>query len=128
VSQYVAAQPKEVRAVLARVRTILRKAMPGAEEVISYDMPTYKVGGKGALFFAGWKKHYSIYPASDAVLEAYGEELAAHEVSKRTLRFPLDAPVPAALLAGIAKLRAREVLADQKAKITKPRTAAKKRR
>jgi uncharacterized protein YdhG (YjbR/CyaY superfamily) len=63
VAAYIASQPLEVRRMLKRVRTILRKALPNGQEVISYGIRAYRVNGKLAVFFAGWKNHYSIYPA-----------------------------------------------------------------
>src|SRR5882672_5767528 len=108
VPQYIALQPKAARAVLARVRSAIRKALPRAEEMISYHIPTYKLDGRVVLYFAGWKKHYSLYPCGTRIVAAFREELAPYEIQKSTIRFPLSAPVPATLIAGIAKLRARE--------------------
>ena len=67
VDDYIASQPEAVQAVLQRVRSIIRKAVPGAEEVISYQIPTYKLHGRAVLYFAGWKQHYSLYPATGRV-------------------------------------------------------------
>lgn len=64
VDEYIAAQPDAAQVVLERVRSTIRRALPGAEEVISYNMPTYKVHGRPVLYFAGWKQHYSLYPAT----------------------------------------------------------------
>jgi len=111
VTQYIASQPKTARAVLARVRIAIRKALPGAEEVISYHIPTYKLKGRVVLYFAGWKKHYSLYPCGPRIVAAFKEKLEPYEVQKSTIRFPLSEPVPASLIAGIAKLRAREAVA-----------------
>jgi len=63
VGEYIAAQPEAVRGVLECVRSAIRKAMPTAEEAISYKMPAYKLNGGAVLWFAGWKRHYSVYPA-----------------------------------------------------------------
>ena len=110
VAEYIAAQPDDVRRVLKRVRTVIRKALPKAEEVISYGMPAYKVNGKLTMFFAGWKNHYSIYPAgSKAVLEHFKDELARYKKSRGTIKFPLESPVPLKLIASIAKFRAKEL-------------------
>jgi uncharacterized protein YdhG (YjbR/CyaY superfamily) len=114
VNQYIASQPKAARAVLARVRTAIRKALPGAEEVISYHIPTYKLDGRVVLYFAGWKKHYSLYPCGARIVAAFKEKLAPYEIQKSTIRFPLSEPVPATLIAGIAKLRAKEGAASAK--------------
>jgi uncharacterized protein YdhG (YjbR/CyaY superfamily) len=109
VDDYMAAQPEAVRAALARVRATLRKAVPEAEEVISYNMPTYSVNGKRFLQLAGWKQHYSLYAASGAMVAAFGKELAPYRVQRGTISFPLSEPVPVKLIERIAKFRAKEV-------------------
>lgn len=108
VDEYVAAQPEAVQGVLRRVRNLIRKALPRAQEVISYQIPAYKIDGERVLFFAGWKQHYSLYPAGARLVAAFKEELAPYEVSKGTIRFPLSAAVPARLIGRIAKFRAKE--------------------
>jgi uncharacterized protein YdhG (YjbR/CyaY superfamily) len=123
VDQYLATQPEAAQAVLGEVRRIIRRTLPEAAEVISYQIPAYKLPGGTALFFAGWKEHYSLYPASDQLIAALGDELAPHRVSKGTLRFPLAEPVPASLIERIAKLRAEEVAEHARAK-----AASKKKR
>ena len=120
VDEYIASQPQDVQRLLQHVRGIIRKAVPGADEVISYQIPAYKLNGHPVLYFAGWKKHYSLYPANGRLVAAFKKELAPYEVNnKGTIRFPLSAPVPAKLIAGIAKFRANEVAG--------PGTGAKKR-
>lgn len=122
VDDYIAAQPEAARATLERVRTTIRKALPKAEEAISYQIPAYRSAGGVVIYFAGWKKHFSVYPATDRVVAAFKDELSSYETSKGTIRFPLSQPVPAKLIAGIAKLRAEEVAEKAAAK-----TAGKKR-
>ena len=119
VDEYMATQPEAVQAVLGRVRSIIRKALPGAEEVISYQIPAYKLHGRCVLYFAGWKQHYSLYPAGDQLVAAFKEELAGYKLSKGTIRFPLSEPVPVKLIERIAKFRAKEVAERQKAKAAK---------
>lgn len=108
VDEYIAAQPEAVRGVLECVRSSIRKAMPTAQEVISYQIPAYKLKGGVVLWFAGWKRHYSLYPAGDRLVAAFRDELARYEVNKSTIRFPLSEPVPVKLIEGIAKFRAKE--------------------
>jgi uncharacterized protein YdhG (YjbR/CyaY superfamily) len=121
VNQYIASQPEAVRGVLKRVRSTIRKAVPKAEEVISYQMPAYKLHGGILLYFAGWKQHYSLYPATDGVAEAFEDELAPYQVSKGTIRFPLSEPVPVRLIERIAKFRAKIAAAREKAKAATPK-------
>jgi uncharacterized protein YdhG (YjbR/CyaY superfamily) len=121
VDEYIASQPEAVQGVLKRVRSTIRKAVPGAEEVISYKMPTYKLHGAPVLYFAGWKQHYSLYPATARVAAAFKDDLAPYKVNKGTIRFPLSKPVPAKLIERIAKLRAKEVAGREKAKTAAPK-------
>ncbi len=116
VTGYIAAQPAAVQAALKRVRSTIRKAMPRADEVISYSIPAYKLNGRAMIFFAGWKQHYSIYPATDGLAEAFKDELASYDVSKGTIRFPLSEPVPVKLIERIAKFRVKQAAERAKAK------------
>jgi uncharacterized protein YdhG (YjbR/CyaY superfamily) len=115
VDEYIASQPEVAQGVLERVRSTIRKAVPGAEEVISYQIPTYKLQGGAVLYFAGWKKHYSLYPVTGRLVAAFKDDLAPYEVNnKGTVRFPLSQPVPVKLIERIAKFRAKEVSERQK--------------
>ena len=69
IAAYIAAQPKAAQGPLRKVRSAVRKAIPTAKESLSYKIPTYKIDDKVVLYFAGWAKHYSLYPC--------GPELAA---------------------------------------------------
>ena len=111
VSDYITAQPPAARRSLRQVRATIRKALPGATEGISYQIPVYKLDGRMVLFFAGFAHHYSIYPASDALIAALGDDLADRRVSKGTISFPLTEPVPVQLIKRIAKFKAKETAA-----------------
>jgi len=119
VDEYMASQPAAVRRVLQRVRGAIREALPGAEEAISYQIPAYKLHGRAVLYFAGWKQHYSLYPATGRVAAAFIEELASCELSKGTIRFPLSQPIPVKLIARVAKFRAQEAAGREKRKPVK---------
>jgi len=109
VTAYIEAQPRSAQATLQRVRRVLRQALPGAREVISYGIPAYELQGRRVVYFAGWKQHYSLYPVTARLIAAFGDALAPYEYNgKGTLRLPLDEPVPARLLARIAKFRLKE--------------------
>jgi uncharacterized protein YdhG (YjbR/CyaY superfamily) len=123
VDQYIAQHPVAVQEILERVRSTIRKALPGAEEAISYQIPTFKRHGAYVVYFAGWKAHYSLYPANARLVAAFKKELAPYEVSKGTIRFPLSEPVPVKLVAGIAKFLAKEAAARASVK----RARSKKR-
>lgn len=110
VEEYIAAQPLAARKTLERVRDAIRKALPTAEEMISYNMPTYKIGGEAVLHFAGWKKHYSLYPVKGTVAAAFRNDLASYELDKGTLRIPFSESVPVDLIKRIARFRAAQII------------------
>ncbi len=116
VDEYIASQPKDVQGALKRVRSTIRKAIPGAQEGISYQIPTYRLHSRQVLSFAGWGRHYSLYGSTDRIVAAFGDDLATYEVNKGTIRFPLSEPVPVKLIEGIVKFRAKEAAERGKAK------------
>jgi uncharacterized protein YdhG (YjbR/CyaY superfamily) len=121
IDEYIAGFSPAVQGVLERVRRTIRKAIPKAEEAISYRIPTYKLNGRNVLYFAGWKEHYSLYPSTDRLVAALKDDLAPYEVNnKGTIRFPLSRPVPVKLIRDIAKFRAKEV-AERSATKTRER-------
>jgi uncharacterized protein YdhG (YjbR/CyaY superfamily) len=121
VDEYIASQPETVQAILERVRRAIRTAVPDAEETISYQIPAYKLRGRAVLYFAAWKQHYSLYPATKGAVAAFEKDLARYELSKGTIRFPLFRPVPVQLISRIAKFRANEVAEREKAKTPAPK-------
>jgi uncharacterized protein YdhG (YjbR/CyaY superfamily) len=108
VDEYLAAQPEGMQAILQRVRNTIRNAVPGAEEVISYQIPAYKLDGGAVLYFAGWKQHYSLYPATDHLVEALKDDLAPYKVKKGTIE-------------RIAKFRAKEAAERRRANRAAPK-------
>ena len=114
VDEYIAAQPEAAQRALELVRTAIRKAVPKAEESITYKMPTYKMHGERLIYFAGWKQHYSLYPATKRLIATLKNDLKPYEVVKSTVRFSLAEPVPAKLIERIAKFRAKEVAESKK--------------
>jgi uncharacterized protein YdhG (YjbR/CyaY superfamily) len=119
VDQYIAAQPEAIQATLGRLRGAIRKAVPEAQEVISYKMPTYTLHGDRLLYFAVWKQHCSIYAATKQVVAAFQDQLAPYKIDKGTIRFPLSEPVPVKLIERIAKFRAKEIAGRRKAAINR---------
>jgi uncharacterized protein YdhG (YjbR/CyaY superfamily) len=116
VDDYIASQPEAAQPALTQVRNAIRKALPAAEEVISYNIPTYKLDGAMVIYFAGWKQHYSLYPAGARLLAAFKDDLAAYEINKSTIRFALSAPVPVQLIQRIVKFRVTEAADREKAR------------
>ncbi len=123
VDGYIAAQPEGARPILQRVRSSIRKAVPGAQEVISYQIPAYKLPAGAVLYFAGWKQHYSLYPATAGLVATLKNDLAPYKIkiSKGTIRFPLSEPVPVRLIERIAKFRAKEVRGRARVKLARPK-------
>jgi uncharacterized protein YdhG (YjbR/CyaY superfamily) len=105
IDEYLAGVPEPARTTLTKVRAVIRSAVPpDATEAISYRMPTFKY--KGSLVaFAAFKNHCSFFPMSLSVIEAFKNELKEFHTSKGTLQFPLDKPLPTALLKKLVKAR-----------------------
>jgi uncharacterized protein YdhG (YjbR/CyaY superfamily) len=108
VEQYLAALPKASRTALEKLRKTIKSAAPEATETISYQMPAFKDQGRFLVSYAAFKDHCSLFPASNAVMEALGEELTPYFSGKGTLRFQPDKPIPAALVRKIVKARLEE--------------------
>jgi uncharacterized protein YdhG (YjbR/CyaY superfamily) len=108
IDEYLADVPEPARGTLQRIRTSIRSAVPPeATEAISYRIPTFKY--KGSLVaFAAFSRHCSFFPMSYAVIGAFKNELKPFEVSKGTIRFPIDKPLPAALVKKMVKARIAE--------------------
>lgn len=124
VTAYLAKQPPAVRKTLAALRAVLRRALPKAEEVISYQMPAYRQHGEVLVYFAGWREHYALYPVNPAIWAKFEQALAGYPVSKGTIRLPYEKPVPSALVGRLAKFRLAQAKANEAAKAA--RKAAKK--
>src|SRR5262245_4173878 len=123
VDDYIASQPEAVQGMLERVRNSIRKAVPRAEEKISYNMPGYKLHGSPVLGFAAWRQHYALYGSTREVVAEFTAELAPYQVDKGTIRFRFTEPVPVNLIGRIAKFRAKQITERDKAK-----AAARKKR
>ena len=105
VDEYLAGVPEPARSTLSRVRAVIRSAVPPeTTEAISYRMPTFRYKGP-LLGFAAFPNHCSLYPMSPSVIEALKNELKGFHTSKGTIRFPVDKPLPAALVKKLVKAR-----------------------
>ena len=123
VADYLAEQPKASQRALRSVRRVIRKALPDTEEVISYGIPAYRVHGYVALFFAGWRDHYSLYPVNARLVAALKPSSVSYEVNdKGTIKFPLSEPVPENLIAKIAKMKGQEAAVRRAAASARKRT------
>lgn len=106
VDAYIAEFPEALQAVLRRIRSTIRAAAPEAEETISYRMPAFRLNGP-LVYFAACKKHVGFYPPVHGD-ERLMREVAPYANEKGNLRFPLDRPMPYALIGRIVKARVRE--------------------
>ena len=108
VDQYLEYQPDHVQPLLSKLRQTIRKAAPGAGEVISYNMPGYKLEGS-LVYFAAYEHHIGFYPTPSAIREFEGE-LKNYSTAKGTIHFSLNEPLPVALITRIVKFRVKENL------------------
>jgi uncharacterized protein YdhG (YjbR/CyaY superfamily) len=109
VEHYLASLSDEQRAVVEAIRRTVDAAAPEAIETIAYDMPALRShGGQFLVSYAAYKRHYSLFPASGAVIEALGADLSPYLAGKGTIHFPADKPIPLELVTRIVKVRVAE--------------------
>jgi uncharacterized protein YdhG (YjbR/CyaY superfamily) len=108
IDEYVASFPRNIQNILEELRQVIRDSAPNAEEAISFQMPTFKLNGN-LVWFAAFKNHIGFYPKASAI-EAFRKELTDYEVSKGTIRFPLEKPIPFDLVRKIVKYRVKQNL------------------
>lgn len=114
IDEYIAGFPDDIQKLLQKIRAIICKAAPHAEEVISYGMPAYKQH-KVLVYFAACKNHIGFYPTGSGI-EAFKDELTAYKFSKGAIQFPFDKPLPSALITKIVKFRIAADLQKQPSK------------
>ena len=114
IDEYIAGFPKDVQALLKKIRATIRKAAPDAEEAIKYGIPTFTLNGN-LVHFGAYKNHIGFYPTAKGI-EAFKEELSVYEGAKGSVQFPLDKPIPFDLISRIVKFRVKETLESAKAK------------
>jgi uncharacterized protein YdhG (YjbR/CyaY superfamily) len=108
VDEYLATVPDEARVRFEELRRVVRTLAPGAVEVISYGMPTFKLSGKWLAYFGAWKSHYGLYGMNGYVSS---DELARYDTDKGTIRFPLEEPLPEALVKKLVSARLTDISA-----------------
>ena len=103
--EYLAGVPEPARGTLNKIRAVIRSVVPAeATETISYSMPAFRY--KGALVcYAAFSDHCSFFPMSAALIEQFKSDLEGYSLSKGTIRFPVDKPLPVALVKKLVKAR-----------------------
>jgi len=105
IEKYLAAVPEPARTSLNKIRSVIRSVVPPeATECISYGMPAFRYKGP-LLGYAAFPNHCGLYPMDPAVIVAFREDLKGYQTSKGSIRFPVDKPLPAALVKKIVKAR-----------------------
>lgn len=105
--EYIKTFPNDVQRILRKLRETIRKAAPGAEETISYQIPTFTLNGRSLVYFAAWRTHVSIYPIPTGTA-GFRKELAPYKRGKGTVQFPLNRAVPYDLVREIVRFRMKE--------------------
>jgi uncharacterized protein YdhG (YjbR/CyaY superfamily) len=115
VEEYMATLPEERRGAMEDLRRAINAGAPEATETIAYKMPALRShGGQFLVSYDAYKRHYSLFPASEAVIEELGEEVAPYLAGSGTIRFPADRPIPTDLVTKIVKIRFAENAAHER--------------
>jgi len=108
IDAYIADYPKNVQAILKKIRQTVHKEAPSASEAIKYGIPTFVLGGKNLVHFGGFKEHVGFFPTPGPI-SAMKKELAPYVGGKGSIKFPLDEPIPYPLINKIVKLRIKQL-------------------
>jgi uncharacterized protein YdhG (YjbR/CyaY superfamily) len=109
IDRYLAALDESKRRTLEALRNSILQVVPDAEQCISYDMPAFKIDGKTVAVFAAFKHHLSYLPHSGAVLAALGDDVAGYEMTKGSLHFNVDKPLPKRLVRKLVITRMQQL-------------------
>ena len=116
IDEYIEAFPVNVQHILEKMRKTIKQTAPEAVEAISYQMPTFKLNGKNLVHFAAYKNHIGFYPIPSGI-EAFKQELSPYKQGKGSVQFPIDKPIPYALVEKIVKYRVKENLERAKKEV-----------
>ncbi len=106
---YFASRPPAVRTRLKAIRDIVRAIVPDAVEVFSYGVPGFRLNGKPLVWYAAFAHHTSLYPMTASIRKAHAAALKDYKMSTGTVQFPLDKPLPVALVKRLVKARLAEL-------------------
>jgi len=112
VDEYLATLPADRRSVMEDIRRTVRAEAPDAEELISYKMPALKSNGRFLVSYDAFKAHYSLFPASQMVIDALGDEVQPYVAGRGTFRFPANRPLPLETIARIVRVRLEETASE----------------
>jgi uncharacterized protein YdhG (YjbR/CyaY superfamily) len=115
VEEYAASLPAASKKIFSTFRKTIKQAAPGAEELISYNIPALKLNGM-LVYFAAWKEHVSMYPRTAGLEKTFKKEMAKYGVSKGTIKFPTDEPLPLDIISKMVQFRVKENLEKEAAK------------
>jgi uncharacterized protein YdhG (YjbR/CyaY superfamily) len=107
IDEYIAEFPAETQAVLQEMRALVRASAPAATETISYAIPTFDLGGRHLVHFAGYERHVGFYPTASGIA-AFEDELKGYKRGRGSVRFPLGRPLPGDLIRRIVEFRVTE--------------------
>ena len=108
IDEYLAGVTADQREALEKLRKAIRAVAPKVEECISYGIPAFRLNGRSLVFFGAWANHCSFYPGSSTTLKNFRGDLKGFQITKGTIRFSPDNPLPAALVKKLIKARIRE--------------------
>ncbi|MCE7860756.1 MAG: hypothetical protein DYG86_13340 [Chloroflexi bacterium CFX2] len=106
--EFISKYPPKVQTILQRIRSVIHKSAPGAEEAMSYGIPTFKLNGKNLVHFSAFKEHIGFYPTPSGIAK-FKKELSAYEGARGSVKFSLNKPIPYALIEKITQYRVKEV-------------------
>lgn len=109
VDEYISSLPIDVKDIMEKLRKVIKTSAPEAQETINYGIPTFILNGKNLVHFAASKKHISFYP-TPSTIEAFKEELTGYDISKGTVKFPINKIIPLELVIKMVKYRVSEVV------------------
>lgn len=118
IDHFISTYPPEVQTILQKIRVVIQKSALGAEEAMSYGIPTFKLNGKNLVHFSAFKEHIGFYPTPSGI-EKFKKELSTYEWAKGSVKFPLNKPIPYVLIGRITQFRVKEVKGQIKEKSKK---------
>jgi len=113
IDEYLAGVNASHRDILWKLRQTIHDVVPNAEETISYGIPAFRLNGRALVFFGAWAKHCAFYPGSSASLKKFRSDLKGFQISKGTIRFSPDNPLPVALVKKLVKARTARIDDDR---------------